>query len=384
MICILCQKEINDDLLYCDSCYKNSLNNIITDPAKISREGQLLSRVVKKKYKILGQFFRDTLSISFRSIYLAKNREDCLSVLPFAFSRTDEVTKLFHINVKKWISLKHKNLIKPIGSGKQGKLHFSISPFPKGIRLSKILEISNDLSMDWTLLILKRLSETILIFHKNKLVHGNIKPSSIFISQKGEIHLGCIGLISPYPKEVFRDNIPSAISLYSSPEQLKGEKATIQSDLYSLSLIGYKLLTGINPFDTEKEINILYKNLHEAVIPVLALNADIPVELSDIITKNLGKDQLTRSSTVNNFLTCLNQVKATLPKKPQKKQDDFGIKKPDELIQKGKEFYSNGRYKKALEYWNNYLQIKPNDFAVQQYVQFANERLAARKISLER
>lgn len=379
MSCLFCEKTVANDVLFCEACAETRLSPQSGDAEELPREGQLVAKIVKKKYEVTELLFQDSMIYDFKGIYYAKGRADCLSVLPLKLSRSQKNIDNFHQNIKKWTDLKIKNVLRPLGSGRQGKLHFTIHLLPQALRLTDILIEGIDVPFEWSLKIVSSIAEVIDSIHHEGLIHGHIKPAAFFLTSKGRALMTHVGLQNPLPEEILQDIVPVDVSLFAAPEQLRGELATCQSDLYSLSLIAYQLFAGVNPFETDKDINVLYKNLHEPVIPILALNGDLPPELSDIITKNLSKSPGDRSESISEFLDILRQYEQPIiPKKIEQKEPVDLSEKQKMLIELGQEHYRKGNFEKALDCWNTYLEVDPINFAVQKYRLFVEKRLVKR------
>ncbi|MFC1850083.1 serine/threonine protein kinase [candidate division CSSED10-310 bacterium] len=385
MNCIFCDTPLAEKYLYCSQCEQDRVSDISLQEANLLREGQLLARLVKNKYELIGLTHQDSLRLEFKAIYIPKGRTDLIQVLPLTISRDDSLTEGFHRLGKKWLKMKHRKILRPISSGKQGKLHFAVNVFPSGLRLSDIMASGIDIPLEWVKRMMKGLCFLVKMCHQMQLVHANIKPSSLFIDREGQVQLTNVGLLDPLPINLYPDCTPADISLYAAPEQLNGQKATPQSDFYSLALVAYQLCTTLNPFETEKEVNILYKNLHESVIPALALNSEMPIELSDIITKNLNKKQKDRSQAIDEFVKVIQDPAPmgktqTITKKTEtitKKTQLVPAIDHEKLIKEGKEYYRKGQFKKAVECWERFLESDSSNFAVQKYRLFALARLKA-------
>lgn len=374
MLCLFCDADIPEETLFCTTCEKVKSASILSADREVDKEGSLLKRVIQDRYELLGRIWQDSLGIEFRALYQTKARVDCIRVLPLLLSGNEKNTRQFHESVKSWTSRKIRHILRPIVSGKQAKLHFVISVNMPGLRLNVLLEQGKDIPFPVAIRLFENLCRTIHACHKEGMLHGNIKPSSCFVTRDGNVYVGNMALLNPLPPELFRELVPGDISLYAAPEQLRQEPAAVQSDIYSLSLLGYQLFTGTNPFSTDKEINILYKNLHESVIPPLALDSGIPSPLSDIITRNLGKDPAVRSTTLQEMLEVIRDIGHHQPSggTVMSDQERYNLRM---LINDGREHYARGRFQKSLDCFNNYLRIDSSNFAVQCYRDFAMQRL---------
>jgi len=382
MNCIFCQRTIDDTSFFCEHCERDRLMNSPALAPELSREGQMLSKIVRQKYELLGQIFRDSLDIEFKGVYISKGRTDCIHTLPVTLARNPVSIQNYHAKVSQWSKLKVRNFLRPVGSGKQGKINFCINLFPSGLRLSQILIENIDIPFIWGLRLLHSLCIHLKAAHAHNLVHANLKPTSLFVNSTGTLQITNIGLLDPYPEEIFEDKLPGDISLYSSPEQLMKGTATVHSDIYSFALIAYRLLTGLHPFEAEKEVNILYKNLHESVIPALALNHSIPAELNDIIMRNLNKKPDLRSDSIDDMLNVLNTYLKEEINHRLAPEEELAVNAPASkveqhafLIDQGKTEYFDKNYAKAIEYWNDFLTYDRSNFAVQKYIFFAEQRL---------
>ena len=146
--------------------------------------------------------------------------------------------------------------------------------------------------------------------HKNGIVHRDIKPQNILVSEDGTIKVADFGIaraVSSATVTVAGANVMGSVH-YFSPEQARGGYVDAKSDLYSLGIVLYEMVTGCVPFEGDTAISVALKHIQERAKPPWELNPDLPKSLNDVIEKSTEKDQARRYQTAGEMLRDLQRV----------------------------------------------------------------------------
>ena len=146
--------------------------------------------------------------------------------------------------------------------------------------------------------------------HKNGIVHRDIKPQNILVSEDGTIKVADFGIaraVSSATVTVAGANVMGSVH-YFSPEQARGGYVDAKSDLYSLGIVLYEMVTGSVPFEGDTAISVALKHIQEQAKPPCELNPDIPRSLNDVIEKSTEKEQSKRYQTAGEMLKDLQRV----------------------------------------------------------------------------
>jgi len=185
----------------------------------------------------------------------------------------------------------------------------------KGQSLKELILTSGRLSVETAISITRQICEALIVAHQKGVIHRDLKPQNILVDSSGKVYVTDFGVAKSV--EVMEDSAPGIIIgtiQYISPEQAKGEKVGTRSDLYSLGIILYEMLTGEKPFKAETYTGYIQKHIHEKPKSPSKLNPNIPPYLEKIILKCLEKDKHDRYQNAGEILHDLGEKKvATKP-----------------------------------------------------------------------
>jgi len=247
------------------------------------------------KYEII----RSLGSGGFGSVYLAKDTWlDIKVAIKVPHKQSAELYKLLK-EPRLQAALNHPNIVRMIAAEKENKIFFMVMEYVKGKTLEKILEKEKVLDCERAVDYIKQIAQGIDHAHKNKIIHRDLRPSNIMISEEGTAK------ITDFGTSAWLNNIPYASTRigsppYMAPEQFLG-KASYQSDVYSLGCIFYELIVGRPPIFDPDPFKILEKAQQGRITPPRLRNSKIPREIDEIIMKSLAskvEDRYQRASEV--------------------------------------------------------------------------------------
>jgi serine/threonine protein kinase len=247
------------------------------------------------KYEIV----RSLGSGGFGSVYLAKDTWlDIKVAIKVPHKQSAELYKLLK-EPRLQAALNHPNIVRMIAAEKENKIFFMVMEYVKGKTLEKILEKEKVLECEKAVDYIKQIAQGVDHAHKNKIIHRDLRPSNIMISEEGTAK------ITDFGTSAWLNNIPYASTRigsppYMAPEQFLG-KASYQSDVYSLGCIFYELIVGRPPIFDPDPFKILEKAQQGRITPPRLRNSKIPREIDEIIMKCLAskvEDRYQRTSEV--------------------------------------------------------------------------------------
>jgi len=215
--------------------------------------------------------------------------------------------------------LEHPNISRPLDWGREDEIFFVVSEFVLGQSLREILDGGEKLPPQRAARIASDICAALQLVHGNSLVHGGIATNNIFISDIGEVKLMDVGMAWLATGR----GTPQFIS----PEQAQGLAVDARSDLYSLAVVLYEMLTGKVPFDAPDTQTVIYELINEAPEAPSSINAAVPATLDSVIMKALSKDPALRYQSAREMNADLQQflggpavpVAAAAAPAPQKK-----------------------------------------------------------------
>ena len=245
------------------------------------------------------------------TVYKAKchvlNRYVAVKVLRDEFTTDEEFIKRFAAEAQSAASLAHPNIVSIYDVGKEGNLYYIVMELIKGKTLKEIINEDGALSWKWAVNIAIQIASALETAHKNNIIHRDIKPHNIIITEEGIAKVTDFGIakvVSNSTVTAFGTTIGSVH--YFSPEHARGGYTDAKSDLYSLGVVMYEMLTGKVPFDADTPVSIALKHMQEEPVPPIEVNPEIPTAVNKIILKAMKKDANLRYTSATEMLKDLN------------------------------------------------------------------------------
>ena len=232
-------------------------------------------------------------------VYLAHDiildRDVAIKVLNYDFSNEEELKRRFMREALSATSLMHPNIVDIYDVGEDGDIHYLVMEFVEGQTLKEYIQSNGPLAPEQALPIMSQLVSAISNAHYNGIVHRDIKPQNILMDHDGNVKITDFGIAMALSATAYtKTNSVLGTVHYLSPEQARGGMATKKSDIYSLGIVFYELLTGKLPFSGESAVSIALKHLQEETPSVRSLYPDIPQSVENSILKATAKDALIR------------------------------------------------------------------------------------------
>lgn len=261
------------------------------------------------RYEIL----RDIGGGGMSRVYLAHDiilgRDVAIKILNYDFSNEEELKRRFMREALSATSLSHPNIVDIFDVGEDGELHYLVMEFIDGQTLKEFIRSNGPLTPAEALPIMEQLVSAISNAHDNGIVHRDIKPQNILMDHDGNVKITDFGIAMALSATAHtKTNSVLGTVHYLSPEQARGGMATKKSDVYSVGIVFYELLTGNLPFSGESAVSIALKHLQEETPSVRALFSDIPQSVENVIFKATAKDALNRYQSADEMLDDLSTV----------------------------------------------------------------------------
>ena len=260
-------------------------------------------------YKIIEKLGEGGMGVIYKAKDLKLDRFVVLKFLPSHLTTSEEEKQRFILEAKAASSFDHTNIcsIYEINETDDGQLFISMAYY-EGETLDKKIK-EKPLRIDESINISIQIAQALAKAHDKEIIHRDIKPANIMLTKEGGIKVLDFGLakISKQTKLTKESTTLGTIS-YMSPEQSKGEEVSCRTDIWSLGVIIYEMLTGQLPFKGEYESAIIYSILNDVQEPVTALRTGVPMELERIINKMLSKKTTERYASVEDLLVDLHKV----------------------------------------------------------------------------
>lgn len=269
-------------------------------------EGRLLGN----RYQLIERIGGGGMAIVYKAKCLLLNRYVAIKILRSEFTDDEEFVKRFRVEAQAAASLNHPNIVSIYDVGKQDDSQYIVMEFIDGITLKDYITQKGILPWREAVDIAVQICSALEQAHKNHIVHRDIKPHNIMITNEGIAKVTDFGIARAVTSATIT-MVGSTIGSvhYFSPEQARGSFTDEKSDLYSLGVTIYEMVTGRVPFDGESPVAVALKHIQEKAERPIDVNPSLPKGINDLILKAMKKDQNLRYQTASDML---NDLKRTL------------------------------------------------------------------------
>ncbi|MFZ3373704.1 MAG: protein kinase, partial [Desulfitobacteriaceae bacterium] len=217
-----------------------------------------MSKIFGGRYEVIEKIGAGGMAIVYKAKDLLLNRVVTIKVLRDQFVTDEDFIRRFRREAQSAASLSHPNIVSIYDVGKDGDMEYIVMEYIEGRNLKEIIREYAPLSMEQTLHFARQLGEALSHAHEHHIIHRDIKPQNVLITEDGRAKVTDFGIARAVSSATVTHTSDIVGSVhYLSPEQAKGVLSNEQSDIYSLGIIMYELLTGKVPYDGETPIAIV-------------------------------------------------------------------------------------------------------------------------------
>ena len=243
---------------------------------------------LQDRYEILALIGTGGMSEVYQAKCHKLNRLVAIKVLKEEFSQDSNFVSKFKMEAQAAAGLSHPNIVSVYDVVDEGDLHYIVMELIEGITLKSYILKKGHLGVKETIGIAIQVAQGIAAAHDQHIVHRDIKPQNMIISRDGKVKVADFGIARAVSSQTIGSNAVGSVH-YISPEQAKGGYSDARSDLYSLGITMYEMVTGQVPFDGENTVTIALAHLEGPVLPPSHLNHDVTPSLERIILKATAK-----------------------------------------------------------------------------------------------
>ena len=269
-------------------------------------EGKLLGN----RYEIIEKVGNGGMATVYKAEDKILKRDVAVKVLKDEFTTDEEFIKRFEIEAQSAARLTHPNIVSIYDVGSEDNLYYIVMELIRGKTLKEIIvEERGPLPWKWSVNVAIQIASALEMAHKNNIIHRDIKPHNIIITEDGIAKVTDFGIakaVSNSTITAFGTTIGSVH--YFSPEHARGGFTDAKSDLYSLGVVMYEMITGRVPFDADTPVSVALKHMQEEPEEPIELNPNLPSAVNKIIMKALKKDTTLRYQTATDMLSDLRRA----------------------------------------------------------------------------
>lgn len=271
----------------------------------------LIGKIIGNRYEIISESGVGGMATVYRAKDRVLNRMVAVKVLKDEYTTDQEFIKRFNSEAQSAAALTHPNIVSiyDVGHEEENNLYYIVMELIKGKTLKEIINKDGAISWKWAVNIAIQIASALEEAHKHGIIHRDIKPHNIIITEDGTAKVTDFGIakaVSNSTITAFGTTIGSVH--YFSPEQAKGGITDARSDIYSLGVVMYEMLTGKVPFDADTAVSVALMHMQEKPKEPIELNSEIPIAVNQIVVKAMRKDPLERYQTATEMLADLSEA----------------------------------------------------------------------------
>ena len=270
----------------------------------------LEGKVLGNRYEIIEKVGNGGMATVYKAEDKVLKRNVAVKILRDEFTTDEEFIKRFEIEAQSAARLVHPNIVSIFDVGVEENLYYIVMELIQGKTLKEIIiEERGPLPWKWSVNVAIQIASALEMAHKNNIIHRDIKPHNIIITEDGIAKVTDFGIakaVSNSTITAFGTTIGSVH--YFSPEHARGGFTDAKSDLYSLGVVMYEMVTGKVPFDADTPVSVALKHMQEEPEEPIELNPNLPNAVNKIIMKALKKDTTLRYQTASEMLSDLRRA----------------------------------------------------------------------------
>jgi len=268
-----------------------------------------MSKILAGRYEILERIGDGGMAVVYRARDKLLNRSVAIKVLRPEYVTDASFVESFRKESRAAASLTHPNIVSIFDVGKDGNIYYIVMELVEGRPLSDIIREEGALDYRIVLKISEQIASALSVAHKNNIIHRDVKPHNILITQDGHAKITDFGIARAVTDgTTVNDNTVKGTVHYFSPEQGRGMYMDERSDIYSLGIVMYEMLTGEVPFDADNAVAVAVMHMNDRMTPPSRLVPGVPPALEQIIMKATEKHQVNRFKNADEMLEALRNV----------------------------------------------------------------------------
>ncbi|KPU28268.1 serine/threonine protein kinase [Caloranaerobacter sp. TR13] len=267
-------------------------------------------RLLGDRYEIVEKIGGGGMALVYKAKCKLLNRYVAVKVLRTEFINNEEFINKFRRESQAAASLSHPNIVNIYDVGVEDDIYYIVMEYVNGKTLKELIREKGKLSYEETIDIAIQIARALSHAHKNHIVHRDIKPHNILVSDDGRVKVADFGIAKAATTSTVTNtsNVIGSVH-YFSPEQARGGYTNEKSDIYSLGIVMYEMVTGRVPFEGDSPISVAIKHIQEDIVTPRQFVETIPESLEKIILKCVEKNQSLRYDSAEELLKDLEKAK---------------------------------------------------------------------------
>ena len=265
------------------------------------------TRILAGRYELLEKIGDGGMAVVYKARDRLLNRFVAIKILKPDFTKDVKFIENFRRESQSAASLSHSNIVNIYDVGKEGNIYYIVMELIEGQVLSDIIKNDGPMEYKKAVEIVKQIALALSFAHKNHIIHRDVKPHNVLITREGTAKITDFGIAKAVNAGTIVGNTGTIMGSvhYFSPEQARGGYVDEKSDIYSLGILLYELITGRVPFDADNPVAVALMHMNDEMVPPSQYVPGIPSTLEDVIMKATNKYQVNRFKTASDMYDAL-------------------------------------------------------------------------------
>ena len=272
----------------------------------------MIGEILGDRYELIEIIGEGGMAIVYKSKDKKLNRLVAVKVLKKEFSDNKDIAEKFKREATAIANLSDTNIVNvlDVGHEEKGNIDYFVMEYVSGKTLKDLIVYSGKLNYTTAIEIAIQIAKALECAHRNNIIHRDIKPQNILVTENGDVKVTDFGIAkSSTASTITNTTTIMGSAHYLSPEQAKGTFIDGRSDIYSLGIVLYEMLTGRLPFDGESPVTIALKHIQEEPVPPKGINLSIPDSLNTLVLKCMAKEASDRYDNIKELMVDLQKIK---------------------------------------------------------------------------
>ena len=288
----------------------------------------MIGKILGNRYELLQCVGEGGMSFVYKAKCRKLNRFVAVKILKDEFKNNEEIVRRFKKEATAIANLSNPNVVNVLDVGTQDDINYIVMEYVEGKTLKDIIKEKGALPYEVAISIGIKVAKALECAHKSGIIHRDVKPQNILVTEEGVVKVTDFGIAKSMDSStIAHTNSVMGSAHYFSPEQAKGTYTDYRTDLYSLGIVLYEMVTGVVPFNGDSPVTVAVKHIQEKAIPPKNINQNIPNSLNDLIMKAMEKDPVNRYQTAKEIIGDLEKIKkdpnVTISSKSAEDEEQF-------------------------------------------------------------
>ncbi|ERK30546.1 Stk1 family PASTA domain-containing Ser/Thr kinase [Clostridium intestinale] len=266
--------------------------------------------ILGDRYELQEKIGEGGMSLVYKARDKKLNRFIAVKILKHEFIDNEDIVDKFKKEATAIANLNDPYIVNVLDVGSQDDYNYIVMEYVKGKTLKELIREKGRIPYDLALNFSTQIAKALDCAHKNNIIHRDIKPQNILVTEEGSLKVTDFGIAkSTNSSTITNTSNVIGSAHYFSPEQAKGNYIDSRTDLYSLGVVIYEMVTGRVPFNADSPVSVALKHIQEEVVPPKNINSAVPESLNKLILKAMEKEQIKRYQSAKEMIIDLEKIK---------------------------------------------------------------------------